>query len=143
MQRIGIALAAALALVGCSAAPEPAPSTPAASPLVTEAPEGGVLLSSLGYANGPEMFSVPASSAISDRIDSYNNVTAVFTAPSGVEIAHYLRENLAGMGFEITADANQSLLFTNGRWQGAFTTSQAYAALSLRTDRESPQESGS
>ncbi|MCG6567036.1 hypothetical protein [Tessaracoccus sp. ZS01] len=142
MQRIGIALVAALALVGCSAAPEPTPSAPESSPLVSDAPEGGVLLSSLGYVNAPEMFSVPLHASITDRIDSYNNVTAVFSSPSGQDIAAYLRENLASMGFTITADKNQSMLFTNGHWQGAFTTSDSFAALSLRTDRETPEESG-
>lgn len=138
MQRIGLALLGALALAGCSAAP--APPTPAPTPtmVVTEVPDGGVLLSSLGYTHAPAAFSVPLGAEISDRIDAYNNVTAVFTAPPGQEVVEYLRANLPAMGFEITADRNQSMLFTDGHWQGAFTTSGSYAALSLRTDREPP-----
>lgn len=96
-----------------------------------------MLLSTLGYTNAPEMFSVPVGAEITDRIDSYNNVTAIFTVPSGQELADYLRAQLPGMGFDITADKNQSMLFTNGHWQGALTTSGPYAAISLRTDRES------
>ena len=139
MQRIGLALVAALTLTGCGAAQPVAPTpTPSPSITVSEVPDGGVLLSSLGYSHAPQGFSVPLHSVISDRIDAYNNVTAVFTAPPGQDIVTYLRANLAGMGFEITADRNQSMLFTDGHWQGAFTTSGSYAALSLRTDRETP-----
>lgn len=136
MQRIGIALVAALALAGCSASPDTPPASPTTAPTVTAAPDGGVLLRDIGYANAPEMFSIPRGAEITDRIDAYNNITAIFTIPSGQEMAEYLRAHLPGMGFEITADANQSMLFTNGNWQGALTTNGGLAALSLRTDRE-------
>lgn len=136
MLRTSLALLAALALAGCSAAPEMAPAPPPPSTVVTEAPEGGVLLSQLGYTNAPAGFSIPRGAEITDRIDAYNNVTAVFTIPSGQEMAEYLRTHLPDMGFEVTADRNQSLLFTDGHWQGALTTQGGLAALSLRTDRE-------
>lgn len=136
MLRISLALLATLALAGCAAAPELQPVPPPPSTLVTEAPEGGVLLSQLGYVNAPPGFSIPRGAEITDRIDSYNNVTLVFTIPSGQEMAEYLRTNLFDMGFEITADRNQSMLFTDGHWQGALTTNGPYAAVSLRTDRE-------
>ncbi|MDO5676971.1 MAG: hypothetical protein Q4G35_05635 [Propionibacteriaceae bacterium] len=136
MHRIGIALVAALALAGCSAAPASPPEPPAPSVTVTAAPDGGVLLSDLGYQNGPQGFSVPNGTEITDRIDSYNNVTLIFTAPSGEDVAQYLRANLTTMGFEITADDNGSMLFTNGHWQGALTSTGGLAAVSLRTDRE-------
>lgn len=138
MQRIGLALVAAgaLALTSCAAAPELQPAPPPPSTVATEAPEGGVLLSQLGYTNAPPGFSIPRGAEITDRIDSYNNVTLVFTIPSGQEMAEYLRANLPAMGFEVTADRNQSMLFTDGHWQGALTTNGPYAAISLRTDRE-------
>ena len=132
----GIAMVGIVAATGCSAAPPPGPSSPSTSPAAaTTAPDGGVLLRDLGFANAPQGFSVPRESVISDRIDAANNVTAVFTAPEGDGIAAYLREHLGSMGFEITADKNQSLLFRNDAFDGAFTTAGSTAALSLRTDR--------
>lgn len=133
--RILAALLAALALSGCAAAPEPAPSpTPLAS-TVTAAPEDGTLLSSLGFEHAPAGLSIPRGAIIAERTDSANNVTVVFTSPTGVEIADYLRRNLPALGFTITADANNSLLFEGGPYQGAFTATGALSALSLRTDR--------
>ena len=94
-----------------------------------------MLLSDLGFANGPKGFSILRGAVVHERIDSGNNVTLVFTSPSGVEIADYLRENLTSMGFAITADKANSLLFEDATWDGAFTSSSTLTALSLRTDR--------
>ena len=130
-----IAAALVLSLAGCSAAPAPEPtSSPTQPASATTAPPGGVLLSALGFTNAPPGFSIPADSFITDRIDAGNNVTLILTAPAGIEIAGYLREHLPAMGFEITADKNQSLLFHSATHDGAFTTSGSTAALSLRTD---------
>lgn len=136
MLRIGLALLAVLALAGCSAARGIAPAPPPSSVTVTAAPDGGVFLTELGFTHAPAGFSIPLGTEITDRIDAYNNITAVFTLPTGQEMAAYLREHLTGMGFEITADKNQSMLFTDGHWQGALTTTGSLAAISLRTDRE-------
>lgn len=135
--RAAIVGAAALAgLSGCSAAGQPVPPSPSPSVAISVAvPDGGVTLRDLGYTNAPDGFSVPNDVEITDRVDAHNNVTAVFSAPAGIEIAGYLRDHLPAMGFEVTADKNQSLLFNNGTWDGAFTTSGSTAALSLRTDR--------
>lgn len=92
-------------------------------------------LSDLGFTNAPAGLSVPRGAEISDRVDSANNVTVVMTAPSGLEVADYLRSALPQLGFTITGDAQNSLTFEGGGYQGAFTTSRGYSALTLRTDR--------
>ncbi len=104
---------------------------------VPTVPGDGVLLSSLGYSNAPDDFSVPVGSTITERVDQENTVVAVLTAPSGLDIAAYLRETLPGRGWEITADGNNSLLFERGEEYGAFTVTGAYAALSIRWDARS------
>lgn len=95
-----------------------------------------MLLRELGFTHAPAGFAIPLGAQITDRIDAYNNVTLIFTIPTGQEMAEYLRANLPAMGFEVTADRNQSMLFTDGHWQGALTTTGGLAAISLRTDRE-------
>lgn len=133
--RILAALFAALALSACAAAPEPSPSpTPLAS-TVTAAPDDGVLLGDLRFDNAPAGLSIPRGSVIAERIDSPNNVTVVLTAPDGLTVVDYLRRTLPEVGFTITGDDQNSLLFDGGGWQGAFTTSDGYSALTLRTDR--------
>ena len=104
---------------------------------VASLPSDGVLLSSLGYEYAPAGFSVPSDSIIAERVDQENTVVAVFTAPSGENVAGYLREALPGQGWEITADGNDSLLFERGEEYGAFTVTGENAALSLRWDARS------
>ncbi len=108
---------------------------PAASTAATAAPDGGVLLSSLGIVNAPAGFSIPADSVIEDTIDAANNVTLILTSPDGGTLADYLRANLEDMGFEVTADGGGSLLFESPTHSGAFTTTDGLSALSLRTDQ--------
>lgn len=123
--------------MGCSAAPpEPSPPAPSTSAVAT-IPDDGVLLSSLGYSFAPEGFSVPGTAIITDRVDQENTVVAVLSAPSGLEVAAYLRETLPGQGWEITADGKNSLLFERGDEYGAFTVTGAYASLAIRWDARS------
>lgn len=100
-------------------------------------PDDGVTLESLGFEYAPDGFSVPSSATLSDFVDQPNTVVAVFTAPSGLEIAEYLRANLPDQGFVITEDGNNSLLFERDDVAGAFTSNGAYAGLSLRYDDRS------
>lgn len=139
MSRIALALVALLAVSGCSSAPVP---TPSPTPSVTVsapsgAPADGVLLSDLGFVNAPAGFSIPRGAVIEEQVDSGNNITVVLSAPSGDDVAAYLRRNLPAMGFTITADAGGSLLFESAVHDGAFTVTDALSALSLRTDRSS------
>ena len=135
MKRLLLLVIGAGLLVGCASSIETPSPQPEASPTIS-APADGQFLSDLGFQHAPAGVSIPRSAVISEQVDQYNNVTLVFTAPSGVELASYLRASLTEQGFEITADANNSLLFERDPWQGAFTTEAGYSALSFRTDRE-------
>ena len=59
------------------------------------------------------------------------------TSPDGLTVAAYYRRVLPELGFRITADERNSLLFEGGGYDGAFTVTDALSALSLRTDRSS------
>ncbi|MFT3887363.1 MAG: hypothetical protein QM713_04265 [Arachnia sp.] len=135
MHRILIALVSVVLLAGCAGAPVADPPSPPAKTAPATVPDGGVFLTALGFTYAPAGLSVPASSILDQGTNATNNITAVFTGPGGAEIADYLRANLPAAGFEITADADDSLIFTDGAWQGAFTATGPLAALTLRTDR--------
>lgn len=143
MRKVATVLAVCLLLAGCSSASQAsAPASPssgattgvAAVPAV--APEGGVLLSELGFVHAPAGFSVPSAVVLVDLVDQVNNITIVARQPDGAAFAQYLRDNLAGMGYEIVADNDDSLLFEAQGWVGGFTVTGDLSALSLRTDAE-------
>ena len=124
-------------LIGCGAAPQGLKPAPTPSPTAEPTrPGGGVSLAELGFRNGPADIWLPEQVLIVERVDLANNVTVVMASPSGEELARWLREELPGAGYEITADGADSLLFSKEPWQGAFTVTGEYSALSLRTDRE-------
>lgn len=135
MHRILIGLLAALALAGCAGAPVVAPPSPPARTAPAAAPDGGVFLTDIGFTHAPAGFSIPSSAIVDQGTNAANNITVVFTGPTGAETAAYLRAALPAVGFEITADGDDSLTFTDGAWQGAFTATGPLAALTLRTDR--------
>lgn len=133
MHRKLIALVALAALSGCSAA-TPVEPTPTASLTSTAVPDGGEALRDLGFRNAPAGLSIPRGSAITERIDSANNATVILTSPDPLSVLSYLRSALPAAGFTITGDGQNSLLFEGGGWQGAFTVSSGYSALTVRTD---------
>lgn len=134
MRRILTCIIAVATLAGCSAAPQPDPTVP--PPLTSSAvPEDGRSLRDLGFVNGPDGFSVPLGATISDRVDASNNITVVMTTPDALTVSDYYRRTLPGLGFTITADDRNSLLFEGGGYDGAFTVSNGYSAVTLRTDR--------
>lgn len=108
--------------------------TPAVS---THVPDGGVLLAALGYRYAPADLYVPSGAVITEKVDQPNTVVAVFTAPTGLELAAWFRETLPEQGWEITADGNNSLLFSRGELNGAFTVTGSFAGLSIRSDERS------
>lgn len=134
--RICAALAAVVALAGCSAVPQEPTPTRSGAPAAASAPDGGVLLSDLGFRHAPPGFSLPATSVLTETVDAANNVTAVLSQPSAEDVAGYLRAHLPAMGFDITADEGGSLLFQSATHQGAFTSADGVSAVTLRTDRE-------
>lgn len=137
MIRRALAALACCAVLGCSAAPTlPVPPTVAPT-AATTVPADGVLLASLGFQHAPAGFSVPAAATVVERVDQTNTVVAILTAPSGLEIAAYLRRTLPEAGWAITADGNNSLLFERGSLRGAFTVNGPQSALAIRGDRQS------
>lgn len=124
---------AAVLLAGCGAAePQMVPATQAGS--AASVPTDGEAVD-LEFA--PEGFSMPSGAVLVEQIDQVNNVTLMFTEPDGAAVLDYYRRALPAMGFTITADANGALTFENAEWQGAATTADDVAAITMRTDWES------
>lgn len=128
----------ALMLMGAEGCTTPPPTGPTPEPPRNgiSAPANARTLAELGLKHGPSQLWLPADVTIRDVVDLETNVTLTFTAPSGEELAEWLRTNLPAAGFQITADGQDSLLFDRGQWQGAFTVTGDLSAISLRTDRE-------
>ncbi len=137
-------LVATGALAGCGAKGSPAASSapvssgsPAAAssapvPAGSSAAADAVTLRALGIANGPEGFPVPEGLIVSEQVDNPNNVTLVIDSFQGESTYQFLRSRLPAAGYTISADANQSLVFSGKGWEGAFTVSEEVAALTLR-----------
>lgn len=137
MTRLPLALLVALALAGCAAPAAnvaTATPTPSVAAPTAEVP-AGVPLTALGFTNAPATLTLPYGSTITQRTDAANNITAVISSPAGAKVLAHLRATLPTAGFTITADGGDSLLFTDGTWEGAFTISDGLSALTLRTDR--------
>lgn len=137
LARFVAAVVIGVGLSGCAAAVEPTPTAPPSVAAPTVAPEGGLLLTEMGFQHAPKGFSVPASVGQVERVDQVNNITLVASAPSGEVFAQYLRDHLEEMGYEIVADKDDSLLFENEAWVGGFTVTDGLSAVTLRTDAES------
>ncbi|SDT22162.1 hypothetical protein SAMN04488543_3344 [Friedmanniella luteola] len=127
-----------LAAAGCGAAPGPVPvPTPAATASAPAAvPADGLPLRAFGYTHGPlDAFSLPRSALLVASVDQADNVTAVLSAPSGAELAAYLRRALPAAGFTVTAGADGSdptLTFAGRGWTGSVTAADGTAAVLLR-----------
>jgi hypothetical protein len=125
-------------LAGCSAGHSSDFNTPppAASPTRPPSiPSGGVTLAELGYLNGPaQQFSLPSSAVIRAKVDQPNNVVAVVSSPSPVELSSYLRRALPAAGFMIIADspATNTMTFTGHGWSGSYTGDERASAVLLR-----------
>lgn len=103
----------------------------------THVPDDAVAFATLGFQFAPEDLHAPSGSVITERVDQVNNIVAVFTAPSGLDLAAFYRSTLPEQGWTITADGNNSLLFERGELHGAFTVTGALAALTIRSDERS------
>lgn len=129
-----------LAGAGCGAAPGPAPVPPpsasAAPDPSVSVPADGLPLRAFGYTSGPlDTFSLPRSTVLVTSVDQPDNVTAVLSAPSAVELAAYLRRALPAAGFTVTAGAEgagPTLTFAGRGWTGSVTGAGGTAAVLLR-----------
>lgn len=128
--RLGMTGVCVLVLVGCGATvPKPTP-TPTGS---FEPSPGTISLAEKGYEQGPSaLIPIPDDAAITQYVDQPNVITASFSQPDGVEIAHVLRADLPEAGWEITADTPEAILFTRPGWDGAFTISENVSAVTVR-----------
>jgi hypothetical protein len=98
-------------------------------------PADGATLATLGYLNGPiQRFSLPRTAVITTRVDQPNNVVAVLSSPSPVELMAYLRRALPAAGFAVSADdpAAQTITFAGNGWSGSLTAHDGVAAVLLR-----------
>lgn len=131
MTRRMIAAMAAVALTaGCSAAPQASVSTPGPTASIS-VPSDAVTLADLLLNHGPTDFLLPKGTAVTSRIDQPNVVTLTFDSSRRKPLAGWLATRLPG-GWQIDANANDSLLFHSAAWQGAFTCSTTECALTLR-----------
>lgn len=124
------AVVASLALAGCSgAAPATQDSTP---PVVSSAvPPGGQPLGQLGIEHGP-FLTLPVGIRPTRTIDQPNVVTILVSTADGAKVIAHLKANLAKQGWTVTAESDDSLIFTTQGWEGAFTMSDDLAGLTLR-----------
>ncbi len=130
MKRLLTLVAATCLVTGCaSPAPTMAPATqPATVPQVSGTP--------VETEYGPRGLTAPEGAVEEHRVDQVNNVTIVFSAPTGAELAAHYRRVLPQLGFRITGDRNNSLTFEDDQWKGAVTAAGSYSAITLRTDWE-------
>jgi hypothetical protein len=127
-----------MTVAGCGAAPRPvpapAPSAGASAP--ASLPSDGLPLRAFGYHFGPvDAVSLPRSTMLVASVDQADNVTAVLSAPSAVELAAYLRRALPAAGFTVTAGADGSgptLTFAGRGWTGSVTGADGTSAVLLR-----------
>jgi len=122
---IGLALATGCSSSGSFIPPPPEPTT---APL----PTGGVYLTELGFSYAPAAFSIPASAKMITGYNIPDLINVIFTGADGPAVHDYLMQNLAGMGFTVTASSNDSILWDNDVWAGAFTMTADQAGLTLR-----------
>jgi len=136
MTRAGLALiAAALIIAGgsaCSAAGNMMP--PSATPTTTapSLPPGGVFLTDLGFTEAPPSFSVPAAAKMVTGYNIPDLINVIYDGADGPIVHDYLAKYLPDMGFTITGQSDDSLLWNGPGWTGAFTMTSLQAGLTLR-----------
>lgn len=128
----GGAPGAARVSVSSSVVASPAASSAASTqPAASDGIEASTLRA-MGFSNGPGEFPLPADLIIDYRVDNPNNVTLVIDSSQGGQTYQFLRSRLGAAGYGISADRNQSLVFSGKGWEGAYTVSNGVAALTLR-----------
>lgn len=131
MTRLAAGLVGILLLAGCAAGqPAAVTSTGAARPSPTP-PAGGVTLRELLFNHGPQDFWLPEQTTPTSRIDQPNVVTLTTDPSQRTLLSGWLTGKLP-TGWQVDASANDSMLFHNPDWQGAFTCSTDVCALTLR-----------
>jgi len=121
--------------VGCSAPG----STPGSAPpeettiIAPTLPPDGVYLTELGFSHAPDKFSVPAAARIQSGFNNPDVINVIYTGADGPAVHGYLVQHLAEMGFVVTAQSDDSILWNSSDWDGAFTMTAQQAGLTLRS----------
>lgn len=123
-------------LTGCAAASPAAPPSASASPTVpypSTAPTGTQTMSDLGWTHAPaRRIVLPLGANIDVRVDQPNVITAVGNPAMSQLVLTTLTDTLPSYGWTITASGGGSLLFTDGSYDGAFTSDSTTWALTVR-----------
>jgi len=117
---------------GCSASTNYPGSPPPATSVAPVLPPGGVFLTDLGFTEAPPEFSVPASVKMQSGYNIPELINVLFAGADGPVVYAYLVANLPGMGYTITGQSADSIVWHNDDWDGAFTMTPAQAGLTLR-----------
>ena len=97
------------------------------------APSGTVTMATLGWTNGPaDRIALPIGASISERVDQANVITAIGTPAMADAVLTTLTDTLPSYGWTITASGGGSLVFSDARYDGAFTSDSSLWALTIR-----------
>ena len=125
----------AFVLGGCSMATTPSTrgSASASRSAVKTLPSGTVTMASLGFANGPaDRIVLPVGAPIDSRVDQANVITAIGRPSMSGAVLQTLTDTLPSYGWTITASGGGSLVFSDARYDGAFTSDSSLWALTIR-----------
>ncbi len=123
-------------VAGCASTKESSAGT--SSAVAAPLPDGGKYLVDYGIENGPPGFSVPEELFFVKLVDQ--NKTVAFsidrTNPGSqekaAEVTQYLHQNLDAMGFSITGESAEAIVFSSEKYDGAWTCGDEVCSLSLR-----------
>ena len=122
----------AVLVSGCSVASPDAGSSSSPS-AVRAAPSGTVTMATLGWTNGPaDRIALPIGASISERVDQANVITAIGAPAMADAVLTTLTDTLPSYGWTITASDGGSLVFSDARYDGAFTSDSSLWALTIR-----------
>lgn len=125
------AFAAVASISGCASAELPTSAAPSPTAPITR-PADSQSLRSLGVRNGPADFYVPDDVVVVIRIDQPNVVTLVFREPTADELVSFFVANVEQLGFELVSHTDETVLFRNAGYDGAFASGGGEAGLTLR-----------
>ncbi|MGJ6981375.1 hypothetical protein ACSDQ9_12730 [Aestuariimicrobium soli] len=135
-----VTLAGLGALSACGAPalnPEPSPTTTTTTSTGTTAAAtasapAGTTLRAMGLVNGPADVTLPTDLTPVRVIDQPNVVTLIVRAADASRVQTHLEATLPAAGFTVDASSQDSLLFHDSVWDGAWTSSDELAGLTFR-----------
>jgi hypothetical protein len=123
----------ALLLGGCSAGASSSVTASSSASAIHAVPSGTVTMATLGWKNGPaDRIVLPIGASIDRRVDQGNVITAIGNPTVAESVRTTLVATLPTYGWTITASAGGSLIFSDARYDGAFTSDSSLWALTIR-----------